>query len=72
MSELVRFRVARAPQRRVPRPVDLVELEPSELVDGWLAAENLAGQVAGFLADLGITEQTNRLALPEGDDSGPT
>jgi hypothetical protein len=71
MSELVRFRVARAPQRRVPRPADLVELEPSELVDAWLAAENLSGQVAGFLADLGITAQTNRLALPEGDDSGP-
>jgi hypothetical protein len=71
MSDLVRFRVARAPQRRIPDPVSLVEVGPSKLIDAWLESQDLAQLAAGYLGDLGVTARTAQLELDDGDLARP-
>lgn len=66
MPEVARFRFARAPQRRTPDVVDVVELAPSELVDGWLAEEDPSGQLAGFLAGVGNRRPRNSAHVARG------
>jgi hypothetical protein len=67
MSELVQFRVARAPQRRIPDPASLVEVGPGDLIDDWLGSEQLSDLAATYLSNLGVTPRTTQFHLDDSD-----
>jgi hypothetical protein len=69
VNEVIRFRIARAPQRAVLEDERTLQLSDSETMDAWAGSDDVPSLAAAWLGALGIAPPARRFAHPDPDVS---